>query len=100
MGAEVFFESLRADKIKLGENQFLQLSCFGYFISDSIFDNNINNAGKYCFLSKNLKTLNKTLMSFLEIEDVESLKTRSSDELIYCNKHFDKRRLGKRMVDI
>lgn len=42
-----------------------------------------------------METLNKTLTSFWEIEDVENLKTCNSEELNYCNQHFDKTHFRK-----
>ncbi|KFM74595.1 hypothetical protein X975_22117, partial [Stegodyphus mimosarum] len=79
LGAELFFSILRDDKIKLGENLFLQSSCFGYLVSGSISDNNLCYTPKHCFLAKNLETLNKTLTSFIPLLSVTEITEFSSE---------------------
>ncbi|GBL91111.1 hypothetical protein AVEN_184476-1 [Araneus ventricosus] len=95
LGAELFFAFLEKDKIKIGNNLFLQSSCFGYLVSGNISDNNLDISTKYCFLTKNLEALNKTLTNFWEIEDVDYQKTCNSEELNYCNEHFAKTHFRK-----
>lgn len=73
----------------------LQLSYFGYLVSGIFSDDTINNAAKYCFLSKNLETLNKTLTSFWKIENVENLKICNSEEPNYYDENFKKRYFRK-----
>ncbi|KFM68821.1 hypothetical protein X975_18425, partial [Stegodyphus mimosarum] len=67
LGAELFLSIVGDDKIKLGDNLFLQSSCFGYLVSGSISDNNLYYTPKHCFLSKNLETLNKTITNFCKL---------------------------------
>ncbi|GBN15570.1 hypothetical protein AVEN_55008-1 [Araneus ventricosus] len=95
LGAELFFAFLEKDKIKIGNNLFLQSSCFGYLVSGNISDNNLDISTKYCFLTKNLEALNKTLTNFWEIEDVDYQKACNSEELNYCNEHFAKTHFRK-----
>ncbi|GBN30034.1 hypothetical protein AVEN_175411-1 [Araneus ventricosus] len=95
LGAELFFAFLEKDKIKIGNNLFLQSSCFGYLVSGNISDDNFDISTKYCFLTKNLEALNKTLTNFWEIEDVDSQKTCNSEELNYYNEHFEKTHFRK-----
>lgn len=96
LSAELFFEFLRTDKTKLAKNLFLLSSCFWYLFSGSIYDStNVNNYLKYCFLSKNLETLNKLLTYFWQIKDVENFKACKSDELNYCNEQFNKANFRK-----
>ncbi|GBN05658.1 hypothetical protein AVEN_2965-1 [Araneus ventricosus] len=90
LGAELFFAFLEKDKIKIGYNLFLKSSCFGYLVWGNISDDNFDISIKYCFLTKNLEALNKTLTNFWEIEDVDSQKTCNCEELNYCNEHFAK----------
>ncbi|GBN88069.1 hypothetical protein AVEN_184591-1, partial [Araneus ventricosus] len=102
--AELFFAFLEKDKIKIGNNLFLQSSCFGYLVSGNISDDNFDISTKYCFLTKNLEALNKTLSNFWEIEDADSQKTCNSEELNYCNEHFVKTHFrkadGKKVVSM
>ncbi|GBM39557.1 hypothetical protein AVEN_52914-1 [Araneus ventricosus] len=93
--AELFFAFLEKDKIKIGNNLFLQSSCFGYLVSGNISDDNFDSSTKYCFLTKNLQALNKTLTNFWEIEDVDSQKTCNSEELNYCYEHCAKTHFRK-----
>ncbi|GBM81694.1 hypothetical protein AVEN_92821-1 [Araneus ventricosus] len=95
LGAELFFAFLEKDKIKIGNNLFLQSSRFGYLVSGNISDNNLDISTEYCFLTKNLEALNKTLTNFWEIEDVDYQKTCNSEELNYCNEHFAKTHFRK-----
>ncbi|GFW18304.1 uncharacterized protein TNCV_4008431 [Trichonephila clavipes] len=94
LGAELFFSFLNNDKIKIAENLFLQSSVFGYLVSGVVSDNNFYNTPKNCFLTKNLDILDKTLKRFWEIEDVETTEVYS-DDLKYCNDHFEKTHLRK-----
>ncbi|GFW10388.1 uncharacterized protein TNCV_5097391 [Trichonephila clavipes] len=59
-----------------------------------VSDNNFYNTPKNCFLTKNLDILDKTLKRFWEIEEVETTEVYS-DELKYCNDHFEKTHLRK-----
>ncbi|GBN68893.1 hypothetical protein AVEN_157387-1 [Araneus ventricosus] len=72
LGCELFFEFIKADKIRLNDSRLiLQDTCFGYIVAGStepIFQ--INNATSHCFLSRGMDTLDKTLRSFWEIENV------------------------------
>ncbi|GBN05690.1 hypothetical protein AVEN_107847-1 [Araneus ventricosus] len=66
-------------------------TCFGYIVASStepIFQ--INNATSHCFLSRGLDTLDKTLRSFWEIENVTCDSSPISEELNYCNEHYEK----------
>ncbi|GFT01982.1 integrase catalytic domain-containing protein [Trichonephila clavipes] len=56
-------------------------------------DNNFYNTPKNCFLTKK-DILDKTLKRFWEIEEVETTEVYS-DELKYCNDHFEKTHLRK-----
>ncbi|GFU68303.1 integrase catalytic domain-containing protein [Trichonephila clavipes] len=94
LGAELLFSFLNNDKIKIAENVFLQSSVFGYLVSGVVSDNNFYNTPKNCFLTKNLDILDKTLKRFCEIEEVETTEVYS-DELKYCNDHFEKTHLRK-----
>ncbi|GFT01227.1 integrase catalytic domain-containing protein [Trichonephila clavipes] len=90
LGAELFFAFLKGDTIMIGNDLFLQSSCFGYLVSGKISNSNLHISTKHCFLTKSLKALNKTLANFWEIEDVEPQEIFNSDELNYCNEHFAK----------
>lgn len=92
LGAELFFKLLKEDKILLKDNLILQDSCFGYLVSGSMLDSsNASSNYKNCFLSKsNLESLDHTLKSFWEIESIDAKENFISDELSYCNEHFQK----------
>ncbi|GFX87326.1 integrase catalytic domain-containing protein [Trichonephila clavipes] len=94
LDAELFFSFLNNDKIKIAEHLFLQSSVFGYLVSGVVSDNNFYNTPKNCFSTKNLDILDKTLKRFWEIEEVETTEV-CSDELKYCNDHFEKTHLRK-----
>lgn len=95
LGAELFFDFLRQGKIKLSENLYLQESCFGYLVSGT-FKRDSSSLHNHCFLSTNLESLNKTLTSFWEIENpFEEENFHDSDELKYCNEHFEKTHFRK-----
>jgi hypothetical protein len=90
LGAELFFDFLRTDKIRLDDNKLLlQESCFGYLVSGSTSNNKSDASVNHCFLVKGLENLDRTLTSFWELENVET-ETCISDELKYCNEHFEK----------
>ncbi|GBO34178.1 hypothetical protein AVEN_160610-1 [Araneus ventricosus] len=92
LGCELFFEFIKADKIRLNDSRLiLQDTCFGYIVAGStepIFQ--INNATSHCFLSRGMDTLDKTLRSFWEIENVTCDSSPISEELNYCNEHYEK----------
>ncbi|GBN54390.1 hypothetical protein AVEN_30778-1 [Araneus ventricosus] len=66
LGCELFFEFIKADKIRLNDSRLiLQDTCFGYIVAGSTEPNSqINNATSHCFLSRGMDTLDKTLRSF------------------------------------
>ncbi|GBO36485.1 hypothetical protein AVEN_99452-1 [Araneus ventricosus] len=92
LGCELFFEFIKADKIRLNDSRLiLQDTCFGFIVAGStepIFQ--INNATNHCFLSRGMDTLDKILRSFWEIENVTCDSSPISEELNYCNEHFEK----------
>ncbi|GFY40316.1 DUF1758 domain-containing protein [Trichonephila inaurata madagascariensis] len=50
---------------------------------------------KHCFLSKGWNTLDKTLRSFWETENISEEQPIITDELPYCEKHFEKTHFRK-----
>ncbi|GBM69370.1 hypothetical protein AVEN_272188-1 [Araneus ventricosus] len=92
LGCELFFEFIKADKIRLNDSRLiLQDTCFGYIVTGSTEPNSqINNATSHCFLSRGMDTLDKTLRSFWEIENVTCDSSPISEELNYCNEHYEK----------
>lgn len=74
LSSELFYKFLNNDKINLGENLFLQSSCFGCLISGRFLDSTISNTTNYSFLSKKLDIPNKTVTSFWETEYFKKLK--------------------------
>ncbi len=84
LGAELFYDLLREGKFKLTENLFLQPSCFGYLVSGSV-KQDIPFPVNRCFLATTLESLNKTLTSFWETENLlDDNNICDSDELKYC----------------
>ncbi|GBN49736.1 hypothetical protein AVEN_67689-1, partial [Araneus ventricosus] len=92
LGCELFFEFIKADKIRLNDSRLiLQDTCFGYIVAGSTEPNSqINNATSHCILSRGMDTLDKTLRSFWEIDNVTCDSSPISKELNYCNEHYEK----------
>ncbi|GFX07333.1 integrase catalytic domain-containing protein [Trichonephila clavipes] len=98
------FKALRAVLDSASESSFLSSAAAHILglkrervhipICGVVSDNNFYNTPKNCFLTKNLDILDKTLKRFWEIEEVETTEVYS-DELKYCNDHFEKTHLRK-----
>ncbi|GFX13382.1 uncharacterized protein TNCV_2191371 [Trichonephila clavipes] len=91
------FKALRTVLDNASESSFLSSAAahiLGLKRESVVSDNNFYNAPKNCFLTNNLDILDKTLKRFWEIEEVETTEVYS-DELKYCNDHFEKTHLRK-----
>ncbi|GFQ75106.1 integrase catalytic domain-containing protein [Trichonephila clavata] len=87
LSAENFFDILRDGKYKLDNgNLILQNTEVGYIISGNT--SRFSSGSLHCgLITKDFETLNDTLKSFWEVEEIVSTKF-VSDELKKCDEHF------------
>ena len=85
LGAEIFYELLRPEKIKVKNSQLLlQNTVFGFVVSGNI--DPFNETKVHCGLIRD-EDLNKTLQNFWEVESVDTQITKSKEYLI-CEEHY------------
>ncbi|GFR14076.1 uncharacterized protein TNCT_623891, partial [Trichonephila clavata] len=89
LSADIFFDILKDGKYKLDNgNLILQNTEFGYIISGNT--SRFSSGSLHCgLITKGFETLNDTLKSFWEIEEIVPIKF-VSDELKKCDEHFFK----------
>ncbi|GFQ76356.1 DUF1758 domain-containing protein [Trichonephila clavata] len=87
LSADIFFDILKDGKYKLDNgNLILQNTEFGYIISGNT--SRFSSGSLHCgLITEDFETLNDTLKSFWEIEEIVPTKF-VSDELKKCDKHF------------
>ncbi|GFR22722.1 DUF1758 domain-containing protein [Trichonephila clavata] len=87
LSADIFFDILKDGKYKLDNgNLILQNTEFGYIISGNT--SRFSSGSLHCgLITKDFETLNDTLKSFWEIEEIVPTKF-VSDELKKCDEHF------------
>ncbi|GFQ89433.1 integrase catalytic domain-containing protein [Trichonephila clavata] len=87
LSADIFFDILKDGKYKLDNgNLILQNTEFGYIISGNT--SRFSSGSLHCdLITKDFETLNDTLKSFWEIEEIVPTKF-VSDELKKCEEHF------------
>ncbi|GFQ99061.1 integrase catalytic domain-containing protein [Trichonephila clavata] len=87
LSADIFFDILKDGKYKLDNgNLILQNTGFGYIISGNT--SRFSSGSLHCgLITKDFETLNDTLKSFWEIEEIVPTKF-VSDELKKCDEHF------------
>ncbi|GFU91522.1 integrase catalytic domain-containing protein [Trichonephila clavipes] len=93
IGSEHFFDIFGTKQIRVPNSNFRLIdSKFGYVVTGSYID-------EPCyfkhFLSKGWNTLDKTLRSFWETENLSEEQPIISDELSYCEKHFERTHFRK-----
>ncbi|GFY02597.1 integrase catalytic domain-containing protein [Trichonephila clavipes] len=94
IGSEHFFDIFGTKQIRVPNSNFRLIdSKFGYVVTGSYIDKPCY--FKHCFLSKGWNTLDKTLRSFWETEYLSEEQPIISDELSYCEKHFEKTHFRK-----
>ncbi|GFX65257.1 integrase catalytic domain-containing protein [Trichonephila clavipes] len=94
IGSEHFFDIFGTKQIRVPNSNFRLLdSKFGYVVTGSYIDEPCY--FNHCFLSKGWNTLDKTLRSFWETENLSEEQPIISDELSYCEKHFEKTHFRK-----
>ncbi|GFY55468.1 integrase catalytic domain-containing protein [Trichonephila inaurata madagascariensis] len=94
IGSEHFFDIFGTKQIPISNSNFRLIdSKFGYVVTRSYIDEPCY--FKHCFLSKGWNTLDKTLRSFWETENISEEQPIISDELSYCEKHFEKTHFRK-----
>ncbi|GFU84387.1 DUF1758 domain-containing protein, partial [Trichonephila clavipes] len=94
IGSEHFFDIFGTKQIRVPNSNFRLIdSKFGYVVTGSYIDEPCY--FKHCFLSKGWNTLDKTLRSFWETENLSEEQPIISDELSYCEKHFERRHFRK-----
>ncbi|GFW88952.1 DUF1758 domain-containing protein [Trichonephila clavipes] len=90
IGSEHFFDIFGTKQIRVPNSYFRLIdSKFGYVVIDEPCYFN------HCFLSKGWNTLDKTLRSFWETENLSEEQPIISDELSYCEKRFEKTHFRK-----
>ncbi|GFU21844.1 integrase catalytic domain-containing protein [Trichonephila clavipes] len=90
IGSEHFFDIFETKQIRVPNNNFrLSDSKFGYVVTGSYIDEPCY--FKHCFLSK----VCNTLRSFWETENHFEEQPIISDELSYCEKHFEETHFRK-----
>ncbi|GFQ78153.1 integrase catalytic domain-containing protein [Trichonephila clavata] len=87
LSADIFFDTLKDGKYKFDNgNLILQNTEFGYIISGNT--SRFSSGSLHCgLITKDFETLNDTLKSFWEIEEIVPTKF-VSDELKKCDEHF------------
>ncbi|GFY42275.1 integrase catalytic domain-containing protein [Trichonephila inaurata madagascariensis] len=87
LSADIFFDILKDGKYKLDNgNLILQNTEFGYIISGNT--SGFSSGSLHCgFITREFESLNDTLKSFWEVEEIVPTKF-VSDELKKCDKHF------------
>ncbi|GFW06339.1 integrase catalytic domain-containing protein [Trichonephila clavipes] len=99
IGSEHCFDIFGTKQIRVPNSNFRLIdSKFGYVVTGSYIDEPCY--FKHCFLSKGWNTLDKTLRSFWETENLSEEQPIISDELSYCEKHFEKTLLENLVADI
>ncbi|GFS57931.1 DUF1758 domain-containing protein [Trichonephila inaurata madagascariensis] len=94
IGSEHFFDIFGTKQIRVSNSNFRLIdSKFGYVVTGSYIDEPCY--FKHCFLSKGWNNLDKTLRSFWETENISEEQPIISDELSYCEKHFEKTHFRK-----
>ncbi|GFW88560.1 DUF1758 domain-containing protein [Trichonephila clavipes] len=94
IGSEHFFDIFGTKQIRVPNSNFRLIdSKFGYVVTGSYIDEPCY--FKHCFLSKGWNNLDKTLRSFWETENLSEEQPIISDELSYCEKHFEKTHFRK-----
>ncbi|CAL1273554.1 unnamed protein product [Larinioides sclopetarius] len=94
LGSEHFFDIFGPNQIRLpNSNLRLVESKFGFVVAGSFNDELCypNN----CLLSKGLSNLDNTLRSFWETENISEEQPIFSDELTYCEDHFERTHIRK-----
>ncbi|GFQ65424.1 DUF1758 domain-containing protein [Trichonephila clavata] len=94
IGSEHFFDIFGPQQIQVSNSNFrLAESKFGFVVTGSYIDEPCY--FKHCFLSKGWNTLDKTLRSFWETENISEEQPIISDELSYCEDHFERTHFRK-----
>ncbi|GFU93685.1 integrase catalytic domain-containing protein [Trichonephila clavipes] len=94
IGTEHLFDIFGTKQIRVPNSNFRLInSKFVYVVTGSYIDEPCY--FKHCFLSKRWNTLDKTLCSFWETENLSEEQPIISDELFYCEKHFGRAHFRK-----
>ncbi|GFX03051.1 integrase catalytic domain-containing protein [Trichonephila clavipes] len=94
IGSEHLFDIFGTKQIRVPNSNFRLInSKFVYVVTGSYIDEPCY--FKHCFLSKRWNTLDKTLRSFWETENLSEEQPIIRDELFYCEKHFGRAHFRK-----
>ncbi|GFY26605.1 uncharacterized protein TNCV_2879341 [Trichonephila clavipes] len=101
LGANIFYELLKPERIKIKGSQLLLVnSVFGYIVTGNL--DSINETKVHCGLIRD-EDLNKTLENFWKVEEVEEPIVKNKERLIceehYTNTHF-RTKEGKYVVSM
>ncbi|GFV09457.1 uncharacterized protein TNCV_3158551 [Trichonephila clavipes] len=101
LGANIFDELLKPERIKIKDSQLLLVnSVFGYIVTGNL--DSINETKVHCGLIRD-EVLNKTLEKFWKVEEVEEPIVKNKERLIceehYANTHF-RTKEGKYVVSM
>ncbi|GFW48165.1 DUF1758 domain-containing protein [Trichonephila clavipes] len=101
LGANIFYELLKPERIKIKDSQLLLVSSvFAYIVTSNL--GSINESKVHCGLIRD-EDLNKTLEKFWEVEEVAEPIVKNKESLIceehYANTHF-RTKEGKYVVSM
>ncbi|GFW89949.1 uncharacterized protein TNCV_864791 [Trichonephila clavipes] len=90
LGANIFYELLKPERIKIKDSQLLLVnSVFGYIVTGNL--DSINETKVHCGLIRD-EDLNKNLEKFWKLEEIEQPIVKNKERLIceehYANTHF------------
>ncbi|XP_055916442.1 uncharacterized protein LOC129949183 [Eupeodes corollae] len=88
LGAEAFFELLESGQVKLGDGlPSLQKTALGWIVSGR-YRTELNNKRKSCFINSKEDSLHRYVEKFFELEEIQDLKCKWSEEQTECEYHF------------
>ncbi|GFX02703.1 DUF1758 domain-containing protein [Trichonephila clavipes] len=101
LGANIFYELLKPERIKIKDSQLLLVnSVFGYIVTGNL--DSINETKVHCGLIRD-EDLNKNLEKFWKLEEIEQPIVKNKERLIceehYANTHF-RTKEGKYVVSM
>ncbi|GFT09023.1 uncharacterized protein TNCV_4104921 [Trichonephila clavipes] len=101
LGANIFYELLKPERIKIKDSQLLLVnSVFGYIVTGNL--DSINETKVHCGLIRD-EDLNKNLEKFWKLEEIEEPIVKNKERLIceehYANTHF-RTKEGKYVVSM
>lgn len=87
IGAELFYDLVKNDTIKVSDSLVFRKSVFGYIATGTVES---SSQSPYCGLVSHIQNIDESLQKFWQLESIDETDKILSEEELYCEIHYQR----------